>query len=383
MPLEYSVEEEIEPGLKYTEETGRTVRSLPVRYCYIWKAGVDEPVSDLEVLSFRQRFGAVPISAEGIGGVETLPRFRRQGLLRKLLTRTIRGAAERVAVLFVSDAIEDIYEQFGFINCLAEAMLVVPVRNVERMANNRDLATVQRVRSFAQTDLPAMSNLYNETHAHRPWTHERAVGWNRLMSTETWRPGSEVLILERGELVVGYAIWQEQQFGHLATSFTVDELAARDVEAARALLETAAARCWQMRLSEFQVREPLDSIVGQEAQRLGCEYRQTFPPSGGMMGAILDRQRLLAALEPELRRRLPSAELSTLHMAAFAALQRSALVPDNQILLRLLLGYWSISDALAHGLVLPPAYEQLCDSWFPGGGTRLVPRPYAHKLDRY
>ena len=70
------VDEMIEPGLRYTEEVGRIVRTMPVRYCYLWQEGVAEPVSDLEVLSFQQRFGAVAVAAEGIGGVETLPDFR-------------------------------------------------------------------------------------------------------------------------------------------------------------------------------------------------------------------------------------------------------------------------------------------------------------------
>ena len=383
MTPEHVLEEEIEAGLKYTEEAVRIERTHPVRYCYLWRSGVDAPVSDLEVHAFHQRFGAVALPAEGIGGVETLPQFRRQGLLRKLLTRVMADAAKRVAVLFVSDGIEEIYEQFGFVNCLAEAALAVPVRNVERMVKRRTWPATQRVRDFAQTDLPAIINLYNEMHAHRPWTHERAPDWNRLVATQIWRSGSEVLILEREGRVVGYAIWQGQQFGHPSTSFVVDELTASDAEAACALLGEMAERCWQRRLSEFRVWEPLDSVVGWEAQKLGCDYAQTFLPSGGMLGAILDRQRLLSALEPELRRRLPSHDLNAMHATAFAALLRGELVPDNQVLLRLLLGNWSMNAAIACGTVIPVPIEPVCEAWFPGGGTRRLLRPYAHKLDRY
>ena len=69
---EFAVEEHLEDGLRYTEEVGRTVRSLPVRYCLLWKDDEKEPVSELEVLSFKQRFGLVASDCEGIGGVETL-----------------------------------------------------------------------------------------------------------------------------------------------------------------------------------------------------------------------------------------------------------------------------------------------------------------------
>ncbi len=356
---------------------------LPVRDCSLWHAGVAEPISGLNVLSFRQRFGAVSIPTEGIGGVETTPSFRRRGYVSKLLIKAIEGIAKRVPIVFVSDAIEDLYEKFGFVNCLAEAYLSVHVRNVERMADRTAVASPRQVRSFSHADLPAMVALYNEVHAHRPWTHERHAGWNRLLVTQTWQPGSEAIILERDERLAGYAILKEPQYGHVGSSFIVDELTAIDIEAAQALLVEVATRCWHMRFSEFWVREPLDSAVGQAAQRLGCAYHRTFPRSGGMMGAILDRQQLLPLLEPELRRRLPSDDLRTAHTSAFDALCRGEVVSDRRDLLRLLVGYWSTTDARSYGTVIPTQYERVVDAWFPGGGAQLLPLAYAHTLDRY
>jgi ribosomal protein S18 acetylase RimI-like enzyme len=350
-----------------------------MRDCSLWHAGVDEPISGLNVLSFRQRFGAVSIPTEGIGGVETLPSFRRRGYVSKLLIKAIEGIARRVPIVFVSEAIEDLYEKFGFVNCVAEAYLSVPVRNVERAT----VSSPRWVRSFSQADLPAMVALYNEVHAHRPWTHDRHAGWNRLLVTQTWQPGSEAIILERDERLAGYAILKEPQYGHVVSSFVVDELTAIDVEAAQALLVEVAARCWHMRFSECWVREPLDSAVGKAARRIGCAYHRTFPRSGGMMGAILDRQQLLPLLEPELRRRLPSDDLRTAHTTAFDALCRGEVVSDPRDLLRLLVGYWSTPDARAYGTVIPTQYERVVDAWFPGGGTQVLPLAYAHTLDRY
>jgi ribosomal protein S18 acetylase RimI-like enzyme len=377
------VEEDIEPGLKYTEDTGRTDLSLPVRDCSLWHVGVDEPISGLNVVSFRQRFGAVAVPAEGIGGVETRPLFRRRGYVRKLLTQAIAGITTRVPVVFVSDGIEDLYEKFGFVTCLAEADLSVPIRTVERLAGTSALPSSQLMRSFAHDDLPAMVRLYNLAHTHRPWTHERHAQWNQLLIPQTWQPGSETIILERDGVVAGYAILTETRYGRGAPPVVVDELTARDTAAAEALLVEVAARCWHLRLSDFRVREPLDSAVGRAAQRLGCTYQQTFPASGGMMGAILDRQQLLRMLEPELRRRLPTDELHPVHTAAFDALCRSELVSDNRVLLRLLVGYWSATDACALGTMIPAQYQRVCEAWFPGGGSAYLPQPYAHRLDRY
>jgi hypothetical protein len=102
-----------------------------------------------------------------------------------------------------------------------------------------------------------------------------------------------------------------------------------------------------------------------------------------MMGAILDRPRLLQLLEPELRRRLPSNDLQAEHTAAFEALNRGEVIADNRDLLRLLIGFWSAADARAFGTAIPAQYERIADAWFPGGGTQLLLHPYAHTLDRY
>ncbi len=383
MISQFELEETIEPGLRYTEETTRLVRNLPMRDCFLWRAGVAEPISGINVLAFRQRFGALSIAAEGIGGVETIPAFRRQGYVSKLMLKALEHMAKRVPVAFLSHAIDDLYEKFGFVSCLAQARLSVQVRNIEQLANYNLEASSAQMRSFSQADLPAMVALYNQVHAKRPWTHERHAAWDGLLATQTWHPGSEVIIHERDQRVAGYAILDEPQYGQHVTTLAIDELSACDIGAAQALLIELARRCWQMRISEFLVREPLDSLIGKAAQRFGCEYHQTFPRSGGMMGAILDRQQLLLALEPELRRRLPHSDLHLVHAAAFDALCRGEIIPDNRDLLRLLIGYWSISDVDPYNTSILAEYQHITEAWFPGGGSQLLPIPYAHKLDRY
>jgi hypothetical protein len=382
MTKQIELEEDLGSGLTYIEETGHDPQSYPARDCWLRQAGVAEPISGLNLLAFHQRFGAVSVPAEGMGGVETVPAFRRQGHIRTLLTRVVAGMTKRVPVAFVSDAIEGMYEKFGFVNCLVEAYLIVRIRHMQHVTGSSEEST-SRIRSFTPADLPAMVALYNQAHARRTWTHERHVEWNHLHVTRTWQPGSEVLIFERDQRLAGYAILRELQFGHVISQFVVDELAAGDIEAAQALLAEVATRCWNLRMSDFWVREPLDSAAGRAAQRIGCEYHQTFPSTGGMMGAILDRRQLLQLLEPELRRRLPSDNLQAEHTAAFDALCRGEVITDNRDLLRLLIGYWSAADARAFGTAILAQYERIADAWFPGGGSQILPWPYAHTLDRY
>jgi predicted acetyltransferase len=171
--MQIEVDEYIEPGIRYIEEAPQTVHSLPVRYCYLWPDGVEAPVSELELLSFKQRFGAVSVAAEGIGGVETLPQFRRQGYMSRLLKKAVEGAARWVDVVFVSEAVEGVYEKFGFVNCLVEGHLLLAVRDVEQsLGSLSEPAAIEGVREYTPNDLPEIINLYNEVHRHRPWTHE-------------------------------------------------------------------------------------------------------------------------------------------------------------------------------------------------------------------
>jgi len=379
----YAVDETIAPGVRYTEEVGRTVKSLPVRYCSLWQEGEEIPVSELEVYSFRQRFGAVAVAAEGIGGVETPPQFRRRGYVRQLLTRATQGISTRVNVAFISDGIEDMYEKVGYQNCLVESHLSLKIRNVERALADRPLPPDERtVRVYDAADLPAIIALYNATHAQRPWTHTRHAEWNRFVPVKTWEPGSTALVLVEDEKLVGYAIYNEQFYGW-PNSPAIHELGAQDGRAANRLIAEMAQLCWQFRTNEFTIREPLDSIVGFAARQLGCDYNQSHPTTGGMLGAILNRDSLLAALEPELRRRLPGPQFLADHTEAFPRLQQGELLPDQHALLRLLIGYWSMHEAQMAGITLAPRFADLCAAWFPGGGSPTLPIPYAHKLDRY
>ncbi|WP_250291093.1 GNAT family N-acetyltransferase [Frankia sp. CiP1_Cm_nod1] len=368
----------LEPGLRYTETIESGAGNRSVRYCRL-VANQDTPVGELEVHSFRWRFGAVAVDAEGIGGVEIQPSFRRRGHMGRLLRQALDGMSRRVNVATVSSGIQGVYEKFGFVTSVAEGHLDMRVRDLERAAAAAAPAAA-RVRPGSTGDLPAMVNLYNATHAQRPWTHERPAYWNRLVPQTTWRPGSEILVVEAEGTLAGYAIVAGRSFGDSYFGLTVQEMAARDTSIALCLLADIARSAWELRVSEFRVREPLDGVVGRLARRLGCAYQQEFPPTGGMMAAILNRSELLATLEPELRRR----DRGTAAVdAAMDELAGGELIPDSGLLVRLLLGYSSAADVSAFTASIPERHRRTCSAWFPGGGTAKLPVPYAHTLDRY
>jgi len=382
---QFDLQEQLEPGLRYTEQLmprpGESFSNdypRQERICQLWAEGIDEPVSELEIFLFHKRFGAVSVPSEGLGGVATQPQHRRQGHIRKLLTRVRQSMASRVDVGFVSEAVEGLYERFGFVTCLTEGHFVLPLRFLDRLHAD-PLQGDRTLRPFTEDDLPRMIRLYNDIHALRPWTHVRPSTWNQLRASETWRPGSQVILLAEGSSLAGYVIVTERRFGVVYTPYVIHELAAVDREAARLLLAEAMSIGAGQGATEIWLREPLDSAAGRVARSLGGEYRLSFPATGGMMGGIFHRARLLAALEPELRRRLGTTAAAAQHDAAFSLLERGELVADDQALLFLLLGHWSAAD-------LPDeegSYAAVLTGWFPGGGTPTLLQPFAHEIDRY
>ncbi len=390
----FVVDESLEPGLRYTEEIKRENDARPQRVCKLWAEGVQESVSQLTIVSFDKRFGATSVPAEGLGGVATHPQQRQQGYIGKLLRRVRVSMAARVDVGFVSEAIEGLYEKFGFVNCLTEGEFVLPLRFVERLQRDPG-ASGRSLRPFTPDDLPAMVELFNVAHGQRPWTHVRPAAWNELRAPRTWQAGSEVVVLDEdpalgGGGLAGYAIVTERRFGVVYAPYVIHELAAADGDAARRLLAHVAAMGAEQGAVELRLREPRDSAAGRVARGLGGEYRLHDPASGGMMGGIFQRAALLAALEPELRRRVSACKAAAGHDAAFVMLAQGGLIEDDHTLLRLLLGYWSWADVGAGGAaridvekMAANPYAGVLSAWFPGGGTPALPQAYAHELDRY
>jgi hypothetical protein len=301
--------------------------------------------------------------------------------MSKLLTRALSGVAESVNVAAIGDAIPGIYEKHGFMSCVADRELHMDARGVAAL---RELRADDRrnPRPLIENDLPGIVALYNEAHAHRPWTHRRPSDWNKLVPEKAWSPGSEGMVLEDHGVMVAYAIFTRPLYGHRKPELRVDEMAARDPSSARLLISAIAELSLQAQQSQFAVAEPLDSVVGRTLRAVGCVLRETHLPSGGMMARILHMKPLLRALEPELRRRCQGLEPESLHEAAFAALSAGTLGVDASTLLSLLVGHWSFADARTRGLS-PSTFSEVLERWFPGGGSHRLPTAHAHRLDRY
>ena len=75
----------------------------------------DRVVSQVGAFPFTMRLNGAPVSTAGVTMVGTLPAYRRQGLLRKLMTRAFedqRARGQSVAILWAS--MGAIYQRFGY-----------------------------------------------------------------------------------------------------------------------------------------------------------------------------------------------------------------------------------------------------------------------------
>jgi len=373
----FDVDHRLDSGLRYTEQMMCSDDGIPRRRCRLWLDGVEEEVSEARLLSFHIRFGEVDVPAEGYAWVQTRPEHRRKGYIREVMTASLGGAKQRVDVAFLF-GIEGLYGKFGFANCLASGHIEVPIRGIEQV----DLPVGMTLRRLEAADVPEMVELYNRQHSCRPWTWRREPGsWNRLDKGDVWRAAAEGVVLEAGKQLGGYMVYRGANYG-TAPRVEVLELTAADAAACQVLLTDAARRCWEHRLSSFGLHEPADSLAGRVARGLGCEVNSTFKADGGGMGAILNRPSLIERLRPELERRGAAHGIGRSDQA-FELLVDGRLCPDQDMLLRLLIGFWSWAEAAAAGYCPPREHEGVLRSWFCGGGTTVLPQPFAHRLDQY
>ena len=178
-----------------------------------------------------------------------------------------------------------------------------------------------RVRAGVDADLPALGVIYAANTRDTVGAAVRPPGgfvWAKLRAS---LPSGECRVVEDGEgRVVAYAwqargCWAVRAFssGGDENAFRSGEVMAADGQAADAVL--AACRAWAG--EEAARREgPIHQVrfaqppVGPVAEALKFQHayaQQRWQPDGGFMARVVSVERLLAALAPELTRRLTAA----------------------------------------------------------------------------
>lgn len=365
-------EERLDRGMRYTEKWSHQPGRRPRRLCELWMDGVEEHIAYLSLVTFNQRFGAIAIPTEGFAGVATPPQHRRKGYLGVLLRKAVARAAERVDVAFLY-GVQGLYGKYGFSGCYTDCRLRIAVRDAEHAPSVDGL----QVRPMRPSDYAAMVKLYNKEHANRPWSHERRLDtYPGPRTVEDWDRGEVGLTAESDGRLLGYAVVPGPRLGVLPPP-TVVEICCSSSEAAAALVRRIARRANENRQETIAFVEPPDSTAGRFVRRLGCETLVRTNPEGDGMGLILNRAGLVRALTRELERRAASA-----HPELIGRLATGTLLPDNKLLLRLLLGYYSWRDAADMGALASSRGGDVLHAWFPGQSDRL-PVGFTHSIDRY
>lgn len=146
----YLIDEELEPGLRYTEHMMPTGHG-DAGVCSLFRTGEEKPVSEL-----------------------------------KLFKRVLAGVGERVCAAFLF-GVENLYPKFGFTACLPEAKMTVWVQRLLETG----LDTDWRLEPYGESHVPEIISLYNAETALRPWSRVRSESDRpRLVHGETWRPGA-------------------------------------------------------------------------------------------------------------------------------------------------------------------------------------------------
>ncbi|MBT3276240.1 MAG: GNAT family N-acetyltransferase, partial [Spirochaetales bacterium] len=270
------------------------------RICALSEVGSDEEASRLSLNSLRIRFGKSVITAEGLGGVRTLPGYRGKGYATILMKRAMASVSSRANAAFLY-GIEGLYEKSGFASCLRESSLSMWTGRIRAIDSPAGFSVNA---SGGSDDLYEIIALYNAAHRYRPWTVVRTPEASSRFENETpWRPAPEILTVRRGDIIAGYAAVSGMNYGSRARELTVLEAAVADTESGVALLLEIGRRCGERDISEFTILEPSDGVLGNTAFRLGATEKSESSPDGGGMAAVVNRGELVEELSGELLRR--------------------------------------------------------------------------------
>lgn len=266
----------------------------------------EEELSRASVIPMVMQIGRARLRMDGIGGVATPERHRRQGYSRRVLETAVALMSAGDAVLSTLYGIPHFYPKYGYAT-LGPEYVITPAQLDERTA----LPEHMSVRAGTLGDLPALQQLYRDE-------TERAYG--PIVRDDSWwtwgeleramAPGaSEIRVVERGSRVVGYAArtsacwWLKQWARREPEGLKIGEAFAADAQAAEAVL--AVVRTWANELGQSRVELaiPPTCRVGTAAMFQNARITERYNDEGEFMGRSTGLLSLLRALVPELEAR--------------------------------------------------------------------------------
>jgi predicted acetyltransferase len=272
-------------------------------------------VTWLSIIPFTIRVGAAAVRMDGIGGVGTDEACRNRGYSRRLLEAAVERMQQGDAALSMLYGIPNYYPKFGYAVAGPDHLL-----SLSRL-EAAELPPGWRARPFAEEDTAAVYALYemNTANAVGAAVRPRWV-WDRLRATleASSEDACRVAVSPDGQ-VAAYA-WRGAKFWYVdklaketPDALVLAEVMAAGPEAADAVL--ALCRGWAREegdrrpvpVKHVLLALPPEGPVAAAAMRQQARLVQAYEACGGSMARVLDVERLLTALLPELTVRVRAA----------------------------------------------------------------------------
>lgn len=346
-----------------------------------WKVEIlDEgrSISRLWIADRRMRIGAAVLCVGGIAGVGTDSEFRNRGLARRVLDRSLALMADEGYDASFLYGIQDFYHRLGFATCMPEWGLSVDTRDAERAESRL------KVRPLRPADLSQVRALYNRGNAGRTASVVRGRGWSGFpMGSGFFVPGATQVVCEPGApgRILGYVLYDD-----VADRCRAAEVGGRGAQVWGAILRFLARRAVALRRERITASLPLDHPFAIYCRSFGCRDETGYPRNAGPMGRLIDLERFLTALAPELagcwpagaqdritlRTDIGAADLRRRRGGRVDVQQRGTRAgaglefADQGTLFQLAMGYRTVDDAVAAGQLRgSPRALQLATALFP------------------
>jgi predicted N-acetyltransferase YhbS len=300
----------------------------------VWLEREGKWVSRVVIIPMLMRIGAAVVRMDGIGGVDTEEEYRNRGYARRVMERAVGLIRAGDAALSTLFGIQDFYQKFGYETAGPEYTVVMPFDDASAATSSLPSGWIARPLRFE--DLSAVMRLYHlntrratgalvrhdayddpteSTRLADCNPEARKIGlraWNRLQKIAS-APGEDacrVLLDDAGEIAAyawfGANWWMGVRRRDFPGAFNIAEAMARDARAADALL--AACRIWANEMgSEYEkvaLAVPPEGPVASAAAYEGAEISSVYTRGGDFMARVLDVDRLLRQLLPELTARI-------------------------------------------------------------------------------
>lgn len=329
-----------------------------------------EEVCHLWVIDYTMRVGAAHVRMAGIGDVYTNRQHRMKGYMRHLYTDTLTYMIEEgydVSMLF---GIPNFYTKFGYASSIPKVHFTIKTRDAEVAgADNADRLSGITARPIEARDMAAVVTLYNSKNASRTGTvvrdpetfkeFDKGTHWETKAETAVW-------VSEEGT-VLGYAVWDR-----LPTLVNVAEIEVTNAELYPVILAAFAQQAIEKRSEKITIYAPPDHGFAQYAERFGVTWTIEYPRYSDCMMRIINQQPLMTKLTPVFQARsedwhtggIPDAlriktelGITTLRLtdnmieaqtggATPHPVEGPQLEIPQDILIQLIMGYRSVSDAL-------------------------------------